>query len=59
MELTLKEKLLNTTRLQDFQLILKKSNVKEIKELDKDVLQHFCRLGNGDCAYNHEDPRRK
>ena len=59
MELILKEKLLKTTKLQDFQLILKESNIKEINELDEEVLKHFCKLGPGDCAYNHEDPRKR
>ena len=59
MELTLKQKLLATTKLQDFQLILKESNIKEINELDEEVLKHFCKLGLGDCAYDHGDPRKK
>ena len=59
MNLLLKERLLNTTQLEDFQTILKNSDIKDTKELDKDVLKHFCTLGNGDCSYNHEDPRKK
>ena len=55
----MKEKLLKTTNLQDFQLLLKESNIKEINELDEEVLKHFCKLGPGDCADNHEDPRKR
>ena len=58
MELALKEKLLKATKLAEFQEILKKSDIKDVKELDEDILKHFCSLGNGDCSYNHGDLRR-
>ena len=43
MELALKEKLLKATKLAEFQEILKKSDIKDVKELDEDMYVSYGR----------------
>lgn len=54
---TLKEELLNTKTLKDFQNICKEHRLKTT-DVDMEILEHFSSLGHGGNAYNHTDPRK-
>ena len=55
---SLKKRLLECNKLNDFKEICLKNGLVSSDELDEELLKHYGSLGSGGSAYNHEDPRK-
>jgi len=54
----IKEELLKTKTLNEFNKICIENKIDFFKDLDRDLQKYYETLGNGGSAYNHEDPRK-